>query len=87
MVYGKNNILTTAQTGFRKYKSTIDQIVHLENAIQNSYAKRNHLVAVFFDLEKAYDTTWRYHILKTLHNFGLRGNLGIPKLTLCTFVD
>ena len=29
----------------------------------------------FFDLEKAYDTTWRYGILKDLHKFGLKGRL------------
>ena len=32
-------------------------------------------MAVFFDLEIAYDTTWRYGILKDLHNFGLKGRL------------
>ena len=30
---------------------------------------------MFFDLEKAYDTTWRYGILKDLHNFGLKRRL------------
>ena len=35
------------------------------------------LVAVFFDLLKSYDTTWKYGILKDLHNMGLRGNLPI----------
>ena len=29
----------------------------------------------FFDLEKAYDTTWRYGILKDLHDLGLKGRL------------
>ena len=28
---------------------------------------------MFFDLEKAYDTTWKYGILKDLHEAGLRG--------------
>ena len=32
---------------------------------------------MFFDLQKAYDTTWKYGILKDLHNMGLRGNLPI----------
>jgi hypothetical protein len=27
------------------------------------------------DLEKAYDTTWRYGILRDLHDMALRGNL------------
>ena len=34
-----------------------------------------HLVAVFFDLEKAFDTTWKHGILKDLHGLGMRGNL------------
>ena len=33
------------------------------------------MVGVFFDLEKAYDTTWRYGILHVLYSIGLRGNL------------
>ena len=33
------------------------------------------MVAIFFDLEKAYDTTWKHGILKDLHNAGLRGQL------------
>jgi hypothetical protein len=31
-----------------------------------------HLVADFFDLEKAYDTTWRYGIRRTLHRRNIR---------------
>jgi hypothetical protein len=30
---------------------------------------------VFFDLQKAYDTTWRFGILRDLHAMGLRGRL------------
>ena len=30
---------------------------------------------VFFDLEKAYDTTWRFGIVKRLHDIGIRGNM------------
>ena len=32
-------------------------------------------MAIFFDLEKAYYYTWKYGILKDLHDMGLRGNL------------
>ena len=32
-------------------------------------------LSVFFDLEKAYDTSWKYGIMKDLHGFGLRGRL------------
>ena len=34
-------------------------------------------MAVFFDLEKAYDTTWKYGIVKDLKNLGLEGRMPI----------
>ena len=71
----KNNLLSEAQMGFRKHRSTIDNLVQLESVIQNSFSRRSHSVVVFFDIEKAYDMIWRYSILNTLHKWGLRGNL------------
>ena len=41
----------------------------------DSFSRRDSTVAVFFDLEKAYDTTWRYGILRSLHEAGIRGPL------------
>ena len=38
-------------------------------------ARKEHVVAVFFDLEKAYDTTWRFSILQKLRTIGLTGQL------------
>ena len=32
-------------------------------------------LSLFFDLEKAYDTTWKYGILKDLHEIGIKGHL------------
>ena len=45
--------------------------------VRDAFIHNQHVVAVFFDLQKAYDTTWKYGILKDLHNIGLRGNLPI----------
>ena len=70
-----NNLITKFQSGFRAERSTNDNLVRLETFIRNAFIKREHVVAVFFDFEKAYDTTWRYGILKDLHNFGLKGRL------------
>ena len=39
------------------------------------FVKKEHMIAVVFDLEKAYDTTWRYGIMKDIHKLGLRGRL------------
>ena len=44
---------------------------------REAFIHNQHLVSVFFDLEKAYDTTWKYEIMKDLHGFGLRGRLPI----------
>ncbi|GFV17018.1 probable RNA-directed DNA polymerase from transposon X-element [Trichonephila clavipes] len=70
----KKKCIPLFQSGFRKGRSTLDNI-KLENKIGNAFLRRNHLVSIFFDIEKAYDRTWRYGILRTLFNFGFRGNL------------
>ena len=43
--------------------------------VRNAFVNKEHVVSVFFDLEKAYDTTWKYGILKVLQNIGLRDHL------------
>ena len=52
-----NNLLSNLQTGFRAKRSTIGQIVSIETLIREAFIKKEHLVAVLYDLEKAYDTT------------------------------
>lgn len=66
-IFGTRNLIAIEQCGFRKYHSTTDALVNLENAIKNSFIQREHLVAVSFDIEKAFDMTWRYGILQQLH--------------------
>ena len=72
-----NNILTDIQCGFRKRKSTVDHLVRLESFIRDAFLNKQEVVSIFFDLEKAYDTTWKYGILKDLHEAGLRGRMPI----------
>ena len=71
----KNNILTKYQSGFRKGRTTTDQLIRLESFIRDSFLKGNHVVSVFFDLEKAYDTVWKYGVTRDLHKIGLRGRM------------
>ena len=40
-----------------------------------SFAQNEHLIAVFFDIDKAYDTTWRHFIIQAMLGSGLKGNL------------
>jgi hypothetical protein len=70
-----NHILTELQSGFRKSRGTTDQLVRLESFIREALVCRQHVVSVFLDLEKAYDTTWKYGILRDLSEVGLRGRL------------
>jgi ribonuclease HI len=72
-----NRVISNLQSGFRKQRCTTDQLVRLETWVREGLANREHVVAVLFDLEKAYDTTWKYGILLDLFKAGLRGYLPI----------
>ena len=73
----KEDILSKAQLGFRKMRGTEEGHVILQTGILNAFALRQDLYAVFFDLEKAYGTTWMYGILKAVHACGIRGELAV----------
>ena len=70
-----NNLISPVQSGFRSERSTNDNLVRLETFIRDAFVAKEHVVAVFFDLEKAYDTTWRHGIMRDLHELGIRGRL------------
>ena len=58
-------------------RSTVDHLVRLETLIRDAFIQNQHLEAVFFYLQKAYDNKWKYGILQDLHSMGLRWNLPI----------
>lgn len=68
-------IFTNIQSGCRKSRSTMDHLITLESSIRTAFSHNEHFISVFFDLEKAYDTTWRYGIMRDLHSYGMRGRL------------
>jgi len=47
----------------------------LESFVREAFIQKQHATAIFFDLEKAHDTTWKFGILEDLHDAGLRGQL------------
>ena len=73
----KNGILDKSQCGFRKHRSTTDHLVRLERYVRDAFAWKQEAVGLFFDLEKAYETTWQYGIIRDLHRIGLRGRLPV----------
>ena len=70
-----NNHISRFQSGFRSDHSTTDNLVRLETFIRDAFIKKEHVAAVLFNLEKAYDTTWRYSILKDINKLRLKGRL------------
>ena len=73
----KNGLLAKQQCVYRANRSTVDHLIRLETFIHDAFIQNQHLVAVFFDLQKAYDTTWKHGIQQYLHDMGSRGNLPI----------
>ena len=70
-----NGLLFNIQCGFRQGRSTLDHLVRFETSIRNGFAKQEHAVSIFFDLEYAYDTTWKYGILKDIFDMGLKDEI------------
>jgi len=58
-------------------KSNLSQklLLIFADFIRESFVRGEHNVAIFFDLDKAYDTTWKYGIMKDLFDLGLQGHL------------
>jgi len=61
----------------RNQRGTVDHLVRLESYIRDAFVQKQHVIAVFFDLEKAYDMTWKYGTLQDLTNCGAKGHLPI----------
>jgi potassium voltage-gated channel Eag-related subfamily H protein 8 len=72
-----NNILSPYQYGFRKSRSTVHALANQQSNINEAFEDKSTLYTIFFDLERAYDRVWRFHIVQKLYQYGLRGNLPI----------
>ena len=71
--------LPTTQAGFRKGKSTTDQVVRLVHDIEAAFQKNHKFGTVFVDLTAAYDTVWHRGLyLKVLQT--------IPDVKLVKFI-
>ena len=47
----------------------------MKHLLEMPSLKKEHVLTIFFDLEKAYDTMWKHGILADLWNLGFRGHL------------
>ena len=63
------------QTGFKKNHSTYDSILRLESEIKGNLLENTFTVAVFLDIEKAYDTVWIDGLKAKLEKINIKGRL------------
>jgi len=68
-----NNILSGSQFGFRQGHSTVHPMVHFLNYVSNAFEKKHHVIAVFCDLRKAFDTVDHSILFKKLQKMGVKG--------------
>jgi hypothetical protein len=61
--------------GFRKNRSTEDVVIILESDMQETFKEKEHLLQVSVDLQKPYDTCWRYNISQTLSDWRIKGHI------------
>ena len=66
-----NGCVNAVQCGCHKGRSTTDHLIGLETEIRKAFVYDEHLVFVFYDLEKAYDRTRRYGILTDVKDVGI----------------
>ena len=59
-----NDLISRFQFGFRKSHSTLHPIIHFQNFITRAFNNKEHAIAIFCDLRKAFDTVSHPILLK-----------------------
>ena len=67
------NVIYNKQFGFRKKHSTGHAINYSVNKIISELQQRNHVIGIFIDLSKAFDTLDHSKHITKLEHFGIRG--------------
>lgn len=71
----ENKVLKDYQSGFRMAHSTIDPLIRIEGDIRCALRNKQHCIAVFLDITKAFDSVCHRELLEILQEIGLHGNL------------
>ena len=71
----RNNTLVDEQNGFRKSRSTIDQVTSLTNLIETRLKRKLSTYAAFIDFRKAYDSADRDLLWQRLVHAGVKDKI------------
>ena len=63
------------QNGFRVGRNTMDSIAILDQEIRKAFINKESVIAVFLDIEKAYDSMCREGVLIKIYDAGIRGRM------------
>jgi len=69
------DVLTPTQTGYRQHRSVEDQLALLTQGIEDAFQEKKKVLAVFFDLSKAFDKVWKEGLQLKLLQAGVRGKM------------
>ena len=67
------NVVYDKQFGFRKHHSTTHAINYSVNKLLHEIESKNHVIGIFVDLSKAFDTIDHNILLTKLEHYGVRG--------------
>ena len=68
-------LITEYQFGFRKKRSTTDAIFEVIQFASSGLNKKEHVIYLFLDLKKAFDSVSHKILMSKLHKLGFRGNV------------
>ena len=66
-------LLTPVQAGFRNHHSTEDQVTYIAQKIEDGFQDQKHTLAVWIDMEKAFDKVWKDGLRQKLRKNGVTG--------------
>lgn len=81
--FTSQGILYEKQFGFRKGHSTSHALNYSVNEIKNARKNGNHVMGIFIDLSKAFDTIDHFTLLEKLNSYGVRG---IPHSLITSYI-
>ena len=76
--FTSKSVIYKKQFGFRKKHSTNHAINYSINKIIDELQTRNHVIGIFIDLSKAFDTIDHNKLVSKLEHYGIRGTCLLP---------